>query len=234
MTSLWGFLWGQPWGAATEWGEREDTRDETSDLVAIRPSDLDVTQTALARLRKQFSLTTTWPALANVIGTAFDEAERAVGRLDLRRYVSHADGVWLDDIGALVGLPRAAWSTDDDYRLAIIAEALSRVTAGTVDEIVDVAVRLSGGLAVIYRERYPANFEIAIPEIGQNRWDLILDVMADMPPAGVGAWLTTWSAAATAGWGYSGGDPDPVATWSYSGGGADDALSHWSYSAPIG
>ena len=233
--SAWGFTWGSLWGATTEWGTRSDPRDPDSPLLRTQPGDLDTIQTAIARLRRQFSSTVSWPALATLMGEAFADFEYAIRRAQDQRYVGTATGVWLAEIGALVGLPREGWTSDDDYRLAIVAEALSRITSGSADEIVDVALRLlPDGATMIYTERYPAAFDLAIADLPAGRFALMLAVLADMPAAGVGAFLTTWPSALVAGWAYDDLDPAVFGSWDYLVPGDADALSLWSYSAAIG
>jgi hypothetical protein len=238
MTSLWGFLWGTPWGSGTEWGARADPRDDASELLTLQPGDLDTIDTALARIRFQFTQTASHPAFARVIGGAFADLERAMVALERQRYVATASGVWLAEIGALVGLAREGWTDDEDYRLAVVAEALSLITSSTIDEIVDVALRLlPEGATMAYRDRYPAAWEIAVPDLPAARWGLMLAVLADMPAAGVGAYLTTWPEAETAGWAYDATEPDVVGSWGYIAGDdtdVEDVLSLWSYTAQIG
>lgn len=235
MSSWWGFTWGTPWGSGTEWGARADPRDPDSALVPTQAGDLDTVQTALARLRRQFSSTASWQALARIIGEAFGDVELAMGRCEPQRYVGTAEGVWLGELGTTVGLPREGWTDDDDYRLAIVAEALSQVTGGSVDELIDVVTRIvPEGAAIYYREPAPATAILTVPDLTPLRFALVRSVLADMPPTSVGAFLETYDSTATAGWDYS---PDPPATfgsWGYSGGGTDDVLSLWSYAAPIG
>jgi hypothetical protein len=236
VTSTWGFLWGSAWGSATLWNSPDpDALDDQR--AAIPPGDLDAVATAIERIWKQYDVTETWVAYATALGGAFGDVEQVTGQFEVQRYVGTAVGTYLDQIGALVNLPRSGWTTDDDYRLAIIAEALSRVTSGAADEIIDVAIRIApDGATVQYREPAPASFVLTVPDLDPNRWALMLDVMADMPPAGVGAWLETWSSSTTAGWDYaaSPGSVSPVASWSYSGGGTAGVLAPWSYRAAIG
>lgn len=233
--STWGSTWGFTWGATTEWNTRADPRDPASALLRTLPGDLDTIQTAIARLRRQFSSTVSWPALATILGKAFADFERAHRLAEPQRYVGAATGVWLAEIGALVGLSREGWTDDDDYRLAIVAEALSRITSGSIDEIVDVALRLTpDGATLFYSEQYPAAFDLAIADLPPGRFALILSVLSDMPPAGVGAFLTTWPTALVAGWAFDDLDPEVFGSWDYLVPGDADALSLWSYSASIG
>lgn len=232
MSSAWGFLWGEPWGSATEWGARADETDPASALLELRVGDLDCEQTALARLRRRFSSAESWRSLARVLGRAFQEPENAAAQLELQTKVGYATGVWLDEIGAIVNLPRAAWTGDADYRLATVAEALSRITDGSPQEVVDVAVRLAGGASITYRERYPASFELLVPDLSPGRFALMASVMGDMPPAGVGGSITTWSTATTGGWSYDPSPPSDPARWGYTGSAA--GRSQWSYTRRLG
>lgn len=234
MTAAWGFRWGERWGSGTVWKERETDRPGAA-LVEIPPGDLDAVTTAIERIWKQYEGTDTWANLALAIGQAFGDVEAVIPDSQRQRYVGSAGGVWLDQIGDAVSLPRAGWATDDDYRLAVIAEALSLVTAGTPDELIDLAQRLATDPDGVYYSEGVANFTITVPDEDGDRFTLMLDVMADTPPAGVGAWLETYPTAETAGWGWDDGlEPTPFGSWGNEGVDDDDCLSLWSYEAHIG
>lgn len=206
MSSAWSFQWGEPWGSGTKWNQHEGPRPGEGDLVPIPPGDLDAVTTAEERIWKQFEGTATWAAMCGVLGLAHGDVEHVMAQLEPMRYVGTATGVWLDRVGELVNLPRAGWTDDDDYRLAIIAEALSEITTGAPDEIIDLALRLAPDPEVVRYYEGVASFVLVISDLTGARFDLIRAVMRDMPPAGVGAWLDTYETDTTAGPGW---DPQP-------------------------
>lgn len=231
MTAIWGFEWGDFWGDATPW----NTRDEDGAQVVIEPGDLDTITTAQNRIWREFLQTDSWPRLFSVLGVVFGELELVMSEAHLQRYVGTAEGANLDAIGALVDLPRGGTTDDEDYRLAIIAEATSLVVSGTLPEILDLAIRLApDGADVRIRDTPPAAFRVTIPDLTGPRFELVRRIMADVPPAGVGAQLVTYRSDLTAGWGSSYG-PAGTGSWSSSyGTDADDALSVWSHGGEIG
>jgi len=229
-SSAWGFEYGALYGAGTAW-PAIDT--ETGARAEIAVGDHDTWETLARRLWKQLESTSTWPAWALTLGDLFADIEIVQGQLDERTKVADADGVWLDEIGVALGRTRGGQTDDDDYRLALIAEALSQVTSGAPDEIIDVAIRLAGADPLVtYREPGPATFELQIPDLPAGRFALMLEVMADMPPAGVGAWLTTWTTASTGGWSYTPSPPDDPARWGFTGSAV--GRSQWSYTRRLG
>jgi hypothetical protein len=232
MTAIWGFEWGDFWGDATPWG----TVDDDGAPVPIEPGDLDTITTAQDRLWRQFMLTDSWQRLYSVIGILFGEVELVCSEAHLERYVGTARGVNLDAIGAIVNLPRAGTTDDDDYRLAIIAEATSLVVSGTIPEITDLAIRLAPeGADVRVVDAPPAYFFVVIADLDGPRFELVRTIMADVPPAGVGASLVSYVSSLTGGWGSSYGDDGGSAAWASSyGSDADDSLSPWAHSGEIG
>ncbi len=203
MTSLWGTEWSEPWGVGTPWA----TRDDAGELVAIDPGDLDTIDTARARVWDQFKRTTLWVRLHEVIGAVFGDVEIVAGQVDRERYVGTAIGAALDEIGALVNLPRAGTTSDDDYRLAIRAECATLLSNGTGPEVLEVARTLAPtGATVRVVEAFPAAFYVVISGLDQPRFDLIRSIMADMPSAGIGRLLLTWPAGGAGGPGWSGSD----------------------------
>lgn len=229
---VWGFEWGDFWGGATPW----NTRDEDNAPVPIEPGDLDTVTTAQHRLYRQFMLGDNWNRLMSVYGVLFGEVELVCQQAHLERYVSTARGANLDAIGAIVALPRAGTTDDEDYRLAIVAEAASLVMSGTIPEIADLAVRLApDGAEVRVYDAPPAFFYVVIPDLTGPRFELIRTIMADVPAAGVGARLVTYRSALVSGWASSYGSDGGDAAWASSyGADADDAPSPWAHSGEIG
>jgi hypothetical protein len=225
------------WFASIPWAEREDATDPRSALLEIRPGELDATVTALRRIFYQFQGTPEWTRLLTVIGELGQTMERGLGSINEARYVSTAEGDVLDEVGALVGRSRDGLS-DDLYRLAIVAEAASTISSGTLPEILEVSRALIGDAARV-RELWPATIGISAPDIPDDVFLILLVIMADMPAAGVAALLSTWDTDLTGGWGSitdpSGTEVLNPGTWSSTTGvDADSGRALWSTGQPIG
>ena len=225
--------------ATIPWATREgdDQTDPQAPLVAIGPGELDAETTARRRRWYQLSNAPGWDTLLTLIGQGMAHLEAAIGSVDQGRWLVNAEGVVLDEIGALVNRPRQGLS-DALYRLAIRSEAASLLSSGTIPEIVELTRTLLGD-EVRVRELWPATVVIAAPDAPTDVFLVLLDVLADVLAAGVGALLSTWDSAATGGWGST-TDPgetevtDP-GTWSATTGtDADAGLALWSTGQPIG
>lgn len=225
------------WFASIPWATQEDPLDPTSPFVEIRPGELDHATTALRRLWYQLQGQPEWERLMGVIGELAATLERGVGSVNEARWLSTAEGDVLDEIGALVDRRRQGLS-DDQYRLAIRAEAGSIFASGTIPEIVELTRSLLGEDVRVV-ERFPGSIVISAPDVAVEVFLVLLEVLADVPAAGVGALLSTWDSAATGGWGST---TDPAeteitepGTWSSTTGtDADSGRALWSTGQPIG
>lgn len=206
--TAWGDLdWGDfEWGGAQAWGAREngDPSDVDSPLVEIPPGSLEAVQSCTDRLWKQYESTVTWPDLMAIVGEAFGELDVTLSKVDLMRYRSTAEGAQLEEVGAIVGRARGSLSSDADYRLAILVDAATLFASGTLPEIIELAQALSEGLAgqpeVEVAEFYPATFRVRIPDLDADTFALLVDILGDVPPAAVGALLSTYDSSVAGGW----------------------------------
>lgn len=206
--SAWGFLWGAPWGAAVGWGEKSSIEPDAT-ILPIPAGCLDADKTARTRVWKQYTnadAATTWgDGIAALLGEAFAELESAASLVAYEHYVATARGVQLEEIGAVVGRSRGPLTVDDDYRLAIIVDAATTYASATAPEIIALATRLAAGLSVSgdveFLPFYPAAYRIRIPDMSADLFALIQDIMADTPPAGVAAALSTYDTEDNGGWG---------------------------------
>ena len=221
------------------WGAREggDPGDPNAALLEIRPGELDAEGSAQARIWYTFKQTTSWPLLAAIIGDLWAEQELAIGSVDQARYLSTAEGVQLDEIGLSVNRDRSGLS-DTLYRLAIKAEARSIISSGTIPEIVELVRSLLGD-DVVVSELFPRTLHIAAPDIPQDIFQVMIEVLVDVPVVTVQGVLSTFDPLLTQGWGSS---TDPTATeivdagaWSAStGADADGPFALWSDGQAIG
>jgi len=225
------------------WAQREgdDPGDPEAALLEIRPGELDCHTTALRRIWYEFTREDagrdSWERLLGIVGDAFAGQELGLGSVHLARWVSTAEGLVLDEIGALVDQPRLGLS-DDLYRLAIRARAASLFTSGTIPEIVEVSRALLGDVVRVV-ELWPATIVISSPDVPAAIFLLLLQILDPMIAAGVAALLETYDSAGTAGWGST---TDPGETeilvagsWSSTtGADADAGPALWSTAQPIG
>lgn len=189
----WGDLY---WGDSTSWpNETED-----GEQLPIDIGDLHTIETTLQRIYKQWEGRHTWADLGEIFGRIFHEVETITGRIDRERYVGDAIGVQLDMLGEMVGRPRGSLVDDDLYRLAIVVDASTLFAKGTRRDVRRIAKRLLGSSA-LYRDVFPAKFRLLATDIDPEIYELLLDIMQDVPPAGVGAILEARSSTENGGWG---------------------------------
>lgn len=223
--------------ATVPWATREDPLDDESPLVEIRPGELDATTTAQRRVAwYQLASATTWPVLATEIGTGHQIQERALGSVDQARYLSTAEGVALDELGALVGLPRNGLE-DKLYRAAIRVEAGTLWSSGTLPEIVSLARGLFGATTRV-RPYYPAVVHVQAREVDAEIYTVMLSILGDVPAAGVALILSEYVSGGVGGWGSTtdpGGTETPGhGTWSSTTGtDADAGPGFWASGQPV-
>lgn len=218
------------WFASVPWATQEDATDPGSAFLEIRPGELDATTTALRRLWYQFLGQTEWTRLLTLVGGLVQTLERGIGSVDQARYVSTAEGDVLDAIGAIVNRPRSGLS-DDLYRLAIRAEAGSIFASGTIPEILELTRSLMGD-DVRVRELFPATLLITCPDVETAVFLVLLEILADVPAAGVGALLSTWDSEVVYGYDSTTGGVIPGVYDSTTG--SADEIPFYATGQPIG
>lgn len=117
-----------------------------------------------------------------------------------------AQGVHLDPIGELVGEERMGRS-DAAYLQAIrLRVRVNRSYGRTVDVLEAARLAATEGQAIVYREHYPASFEMVIEEL--PGFAAVAKSLGKARPAGVYGVLIShdWDPARTVRWGYT-GDP---------------------------
>jgi len=231
------------WFGTLFWAQRDgDQDDPQAPLVEIRPGELDCTETARRRIWKQFEDAASWQRLmVEIVGPTYDELELAIGSVDLGRYLSTAEGLVLEEIGALVGRPRGALVDDDLYRLAIRADAATLFSSGTIPEVVEIASSLLGPLTEV-RQYFPATVVIGAPDTPTAVFQVLLEILEDdLLVVGVAGFLETWDGDPDEGVGGWGSTTDPGDTeitaagaWSTTTGtDADAGLALWSDRQPF-
>jgi hypothetical protein len=203
----------------------------------IGPGNLDAVTTALSRLYYVFSRDPLWRSLATYIGEIFQAPNEQQAQIRVARWLANAVGDTLDEIGFGFGLQRSGL-TDDEYRQAIRVRGASFDSDGTIPEIMGIVAGLFGPEAAVgaYVPWYPAGFALLVPDLTADEAALLVALLEEPIPAGVGAVLVVTSDLAT-GWSYS--DPATVDTWAgprwdFSGGSDISATGPWGYSLAIG
>ena len=213
------------------WNARESNEPGAA-LLPIPAGQLDAVLTAVQRLWKQLEGRVTWEDLASIMGQAFRDADAQLGSIKSQIPVSSATGVQLDEIGAMVNLPRYGLD-DDDYRTAIKVEVQTLVSSGTIPQILGaVTTIISDGRDVSYKELYPATFIVTVEALTVEELDLLLALLCDMPQAGVAALLATNDVALSRGFGYTSGVLY-AGSWAYTTGSTPGISSPWGYALPF-
>lgn len=225
------------WFATLFWSQRDgDQDDPQAPLLAIRPGEHDCDETARRRIWKQFEAAASWETLLGlVIGPTFQVIEQGIGSVDIARYLSTAEGTVLEEIGALIGRPQRFGLSDDLYRIAIRTDGATLFTSGVVPEVIEIAQSLFGD-QVVLDQFYPATFVLTAPDIDVETFLLLMDIMSDVPAAGVAGLLSTFETGTVGWWDSTLPDdvliPSVLGTWDTTIGVAT-ALSHWKHIAAL-
>jgi hypothetical protein len=229
--SWWGEgSWGDiSWGDSTSW----PNEDEDGAQLPIDIGDLHTIETTLQRIYKQWEGRQTWADLGEIFGRIFHEVETITGRIDRERYVGDAVGVQLEMLGEMVGRPRGALVDEELYRLAIVVDASTLFSKGTRREVRRIAKRLLGSSA-LYRDIFPAKFRLLATDITTEAYQLLLDIMQDVPPAGVGSVFSARSSATMGGWGSIYGSVDTPGVFGSIYGATTNTRSLWMSGRELG
>lgn len=102
-------------------------------------------------------------ALLCIFLSQTQNVEQLFADLEQLRALDTAFGVQLDNLGILLGLGRATWETDEDYRLALSAWGKATIANGTPDDLLGVAVEyLSGRSTVSLNEYFPLSLRVDV------------------------------------------------------------------------
>lgn len=228
-SSAWGFSWGSAlWGSGTEWS------GATGDLEVLPAGELDHVQTALDRLWKQFEGLPNWIAIMEVFGQLVQEVEGVLAQVSSGRFVRNAQGVQLDEIAAMVGTARGAFTDDELFRLAVIVDARTLISSTTAPEILELA-RAIGPNAETVRlwQLFPSSLRLTISDLTPAVFVALLTIFADLPGAGKNMLLETYDSAMVGGWdSTTGGTTPPLGAWA-STTGPTASIAPWSNAAAL-
>lgn len=216
--------------------------DENGDPLLIPPGKLDTLGTALKRVWKQYEDTVqephpNWDDLMTIIGKAFADVNAQQGDVNERRYIGTAFGQTLERVGALVGRDRGALAIDGDYAKAIRVDAATLFSSGTRPQILELSRTLFPNSPTIkLLDRFPAGFDLTITSLTAADLDLFVDIFADVPAAGIGAWIVSYAEGSAGGHESTrgGNDPSKLAKGDSTRGGATDILASTVHARPIG
>jgi len=112
--------------------------------------------------------------------------------LQTMRYLNTAQGVQLDGLGQILGLPRIPGQSDDSYRESLRFQIFINQSHGTPEEVIKILQYLTDATMVWYFEDYPAAYQMAtnglqgVDSLGGtvNPGDLV-GVIQSVSPAGV-------------------------------------------------
>lgn len=147
----------------------------------------DHAERAVADLLFQFKNKPRIQALVEALAFVIQWVEDLAFDLLIETYLDVAEGYQLDQWGKIVGERRRGLS-DEDYRRFISARVLANLSAGTVDDIIEVFKIVTGG-DVHYFPHYPAGFTLeTTPDasLSPALKERIKELIQSITPAGVG------------------------------------------------
>lgn len=142
----------------------------------------------LSRRLEQFRDKVRFSALLELLGVQVQEVEDAVYQILTDTVLETAEGAQLDGLGEIVGEERAG-RDDATYRIAIRTRIAINLSEGTIENIISLALAISGGTQAEATEYFPAGFEIRIIDSLPEGTDpaRIAAVVRSGKPAGVRA-----------------------------------------------
>lgn len=137
---------------------------------------------------EEFRSAVRFSSLVSLFGQQIQDIEDGLYQLITDRTLDTAEGAQLDGIGQLVGEDRAG-RTDAPYRLALRTRIALNLSQGTAEDLIAVALAISGGTQAELEEYFPAAFEIRVLDPVPSGTDpgTIGAFVNSAKPAGVGA-----------------------------------------------
>ncbi len=119
-------------------------------------------QEGLANLISQFQGKPKIEAFLRILLGQVQDLENAYSDLLTETTIETAEGIHLDNIGAIVNEPRSG-RADPDYRVAIRARIGLNTSEGTIEDVIGIALSVAGEqVGVTIREFFPASFILEI------------------------------------------------------------------------
>lgn len=215
--------------------------DPNAEPRPISIGDLDGPETQRKRIYWQWQLDPGWlsqdgqtPGLAEILGMGMDALREEHYQIDQLRWLSTATGETLDELGAMVGLPRNGLS-DEVYRRAIQARGASLTGDAGIDAVMLPARILFGDGNVSYAPNYPRAFcWVVTVALSSQLLELAVSILEEsVAGSGIGACILL-APPETPGWDWTA--PQAwAASWSSAYGPVDPSVaSGWGWSVPVG
>jgi len=115
----------------------------------------------LDRRLEEFRDKTRFSSLLETMGAQVQALEDAILQVLTDTTLDNAVGAQLDGIGEVVGEDRAG-REDEPYRLAIRTRIVLNLSNGTIEDVIALALAISGGTQAEVTEYFPAGFEVRI------------------------------------------------------------------------
>lgn len=142
----------------------------------------------LARRIEQLADKERFSLLLSLFGGQIQDIENALFQVLNETDINSAVGAQLDGLGSIVGEDRAG-REDAPYRVAIRTRIVLNLSQGTSEDLIALAIAISGGTKAEVTEYFPAGFEIRILDGLPSGTDpaRIAAVVRSGKPAGVRA-----------------------------------------------
>lgn len=200
----------------------------------IPVGELDTTTTAINRIYKQWQGLQSWLDMAEWTGQTTKDADEQQGQILDQISIQTSTGVQLDKIGELVGIRRNGLS-DTEFRAAIKVEVQTLFASGTIPDVLGAIASILNDptRTIVFRESFPAAFVVTIDSLTVAELDLILELVCDVPAAGVAALIGIGDDGYARGFGYT-PEPEHAGTWGYdSASDTPGIASPWGYAVPF-
>lgn len=142
---------------------------------------------ALKRLLSQYQDSDNLKSFIRAIIGPVQSIEYVLNDLNIYRQLAFAEGVQLDLIGTIVGLPRPSGATDEEYRQILYGQIGINVSEGQPEQVIQTFKIFTSVPLVLFDEHFPAEFSIeSIYEFpDQASIDSMITLMEKVGPAGV-------------------------------------------------
>lgn len=146
-------------------------------------------QAALNRLMQQYRGKVGLEAFLSALVTQIQELEAAIYGIDQGRqlYNGNAQGVQLDGIGELVGVPRNGLD-DAEYLVFILATIGENTSDTTITKVIAIILLIFGAQSIVFDEIFPAaiGFQLGSPTLDPSLYNVAIDLIINSLGAAIG------------------------------------------------
>lgn len=147
----------------------------------------DHVEQAQARLVDQFRTADRLRALIECLVQPIQDIEDALNDVRTQRSIDTAEGVQLDELGAIVGQLREG-RTDDVYRIWISARIIANRATGKADDSLKVMKLIDSNAASNLTEYFPAAYMVSAYLLSADP-STVSEILRSIKPAGVAMWF---------------------------------------------